>query len=33
MIVQGTVLTVELDIDVPKNGGGTYPGGRTNLSR
>ena len=28
MIVQGTVLTVELDIDVPKNGGGTYPGGR-----
>lgn len=28
MIVTGTVVSVELDIEVPKNGGGSYPGGR-----
>lgn len=28
MIVIGTVVSVELDIEVPKNGGGSYPGGR-----
>lgn len=28
MIVKGTVVSVELDVQVAKNGGGTYPGAR-----
>ena len=28
MIVKGTVVSVEHDIQVPKNGGGSYPGSR-----
>lgn len=28
MIVKGTVISVELDVAVSKNGGGTYPGAR-----
>lgn len=28
MDVRGTVVTVDLDIQVPKNGGGAYPGSR-----